>query len=642
MRKLAAIMFADMTGYSALMQENEQLARIKRKRFKEVLDSFVPQHNGEVLQYYGDGSMSIFQSAIEATRAAIQIQKALLNDSPKVDLRVGLHLGDVDIEGEAIFGDGVNIASRIESLAVPGAVFLSEKIYDEVRNQEDIDCVEMGQFELKNIKIPVRVFAIKDHGLVTPTRNAIKGKITLPQNRLAVLPFVNMSADPENEYFSDGITEELLNALTRVKGIQITSRTSAFAFKGKSEDIREIATKLNVDKVLEGSVRKAGNRVRVSAQLINASDGYHIWSENYDRELTDIFVVQDEISSMIADKLREGLPAETMVQKSTSNTPANLHAYNLFLKGLHHQNKLTPTDAYTAIDYYENAIAVDINYGKAYACMAGCYAYLGATGQMQTGKAFEAVHKNARKALDIDAQLSEGHLALGSAYLLYDWRWDEALNALKKAIELNPAATQSYQFLAFYHLITGQKEKAIELMEKALVIDPLSPMVNHYLADMYFANERYDDALLRINHILELFPKLRISLEAKGWAWGMKGDWQKALDIFEEVHKQSNHPLKGITPLAFAHGRLGNREKALSYIAKIEQRAVEDSQAVMDADLTMAWWGIGDKEKTIFYMYRCIDKRLIPVAFFLSSPIFQELKEDVRFFDLKKQLNLQN
>ena len=639
MRKLAAIMFADMTGYTALMQANEQLARQKRIRLKEVLEDCIPKFGGEILQYYGDGSLSIFHSAIEATRAAVQIQQSLRAE-PKVDLRIGLHLGDVSIEEEAIFGDGVNLASRIESLAVPGAVFLSEKIFDEVKNQPDIECLEMGHFELKNIKHPIRVFAIQKEGLVTPAREAIRGKTKPPQNRLAVLPFVNMSADPENEYFSDGITEELLNALTRVKGLQITSRTSSFAFKGKNEDIREIATKLNVDKVLEGSVRKAGSRIRVTAQLINAADGYHIWSENYDRELTDIFVVQDEISNIIADKLREGFSVQNPVHSSTSAVPANVDAYNLFLKGLHHHRKLTPADAHKAIHFYEQAVELDPEYAKAYAGMAACFAYLGATGQMLTDKAFEAVHKYAKKALLLNPHLAEGHMALGGAYLLYDWKWKAALESLQKAVDLNPAVTQSYQLLAFYHVITGNKEAAIAIMKKALVIDPLSPMVNHYLADMYFSNEQYDEALRRLDHILEIYPTLRISLEGKGWAWGMKGDWQKALEIFEEVHRQINHPLKGLTPLAFAHGRLGNQEKALECIAKIEQRGIEDPQAVMDSDLVMAWWGAGDKEKSIDYMYKCIDKRLGPVAFFLASPIFQDLQSDPRYLDLKKRIGL--
>ena len=292
MRQLAAILFADMTGYTALMQENEQLARLKRKRLKEVLELTITRYNGKILQNYGDGSLSIFQSAIDSVRCAIDIQHQL-QEEPRVALRMGIHTGDVIIEEEAIYGDGVNLASRIESLAVSGGIFISEKVWGEIKNQEDISTREMGYFELKNVKQPVHVYAIANNGITVPSRDEVQGKTSKPANRLAVLPFVNISADPENEYFSDGITEELLNALTRVEGLQVTSRTSAFAFKGRHDDIRDIAIRLNVDKVLEGSVRKAGNRVRISAQLINAADGYHIWSETYDRNLTDIFEVQD-------------------------------------------------------------------------------------------------------------------------------------------------------------------------------------------------------------------------------------------------------------------------------------------------------------------------------------------------------------
>ena len=216
----------------------------------------------------------------------------------------------------------------------------------------------MGFFELKNVKQPVHLYAIANEGIVVPSRDELKGKTKQPNNRLAVLPFVNMSADPENEFFSDGITEELLNTLTKVDGLQVTSRTSAFAFKGKQNDIREIAIKLNVDKVLEGSVRKAGNRVRITAQLINAADGYHIWSETYDRNLTDIFEVQDEISGVITNRLRENLSLSPKTEHLVKVPTKNIEAYTLYLKGMHFYNKLTPPDYYKAIDFFEQAIQV--------------------------------------------------------------------------------------------------------------------------------------------------------------------------------------------------------------------------------------------------------------------------------------------
>src|SRR3954454_3157682 len=440
MRQLAAIMFSDMYGYTALMQQNEQLAKDKRRRLKEVLEASVSGYNGKILQYYGDGALSIFNSAIDGVNCAVAIQQTLRQE-PKVDLRIGIHTGDISIEDETIYGDGVNLASRIESLAVPGSIFISEKVFDEIRTQESLTAREMGYFELKNVVRPVRIFAIDNKGLVVSARDALKGKTKQPANRLAVLPFVNMSADVENEYFSDGITEELLNAITKVNGLQVTSRTSAFAFKGKHTDIRDIGIQLNVDKILEGSVRKVGNRVRITAQLINAADGYHIWSENYDRNLTDIFEVQDEISNIIANKLRENLAAREHEEKLVKVPTQNLEAYTLFLKGLHFYNKITPNDVKKAIEIFEKAIKLEPDYAHAYAMAAAAYAYLGATGQMQPNEAFEVVHKYSDKALQLDSSLAVGYEAKGSAYLFYDWKWKQAYDSLLKGIELNPAAS---------------------------------------------------------------------------------------------------------------------------------------------------------------------------------------------------------
>jgi TolB-like protein/Tfp pilus assembly protein PilF len=639
MRQLAAIMFSDMSGYTALMQENEQLAKDKRRRLKEVLETSVSGYNGKILQYYGDGALSIFNSAIDGVHCAVEIQQTLQQE-PKVDLRIGIHTGDISIEEEAIYGDGVNLASRVESLAVPGSIFISEKVYDEIRNQENLTAREMGYFELKNVIRPVRIFAIDNKGLVVPTRDALKGKTKQPSNRLAVLPFVNMSADPENEYFSDGITEELLNALTKVDGLQITSRTSAFAFKGKNTDIREIGIQLNVDRILEGSVRKAGNRVRISAQLINAADGYHIWSENYDRNLTDIFEVQDEISSIIANKLRENLTVraheETLVKVPTQN----LEAYTLFLKGLHFHNKITPNDAKKAIGCFEKAITLEPDYAHAYAMAAAGYAFLGATGQMQPKEAFEVVHKYSDKALQLDNSLAVGYAAKGSAYLFYDWKWEQAYDSLLKAIELNPATTGAHQMLSFYYLSTGRKREAVDIMEKALQVDPLSPIVNQFLAEAYFNAGRTDDALKQVEGLLDLHPQMRVALGLKGWCVGVKGDWKRAAEIFEEVHRIIKHPLKGLTPLGCAYAQLGETGKALECIRKIEQRQIEEPGVILDADLAMIWWSLGEKDKAFHHLFQCVEKKMGPVAILIDHPMFKEMSDDPRYQILKAKLNL--
>jgi adenylate cyclase len=639
MRQLAAILFADMEGYTALMQENESLARIKRKRLKEVLEDTIEQFNGKLLQYYGDGSLSIFNSALDSVRFAINMQQ-MLQQEPKVELRMGIHTGDVTVEEGAIYGDGVNLASRIESLGVPGGILISEKVFDEIKNQNSIRTHELGYFELKNVKLPVRVFAIANEGIAVPSRDSIKGKTTHPGNRLAILPFVNLSADPDNEYFSDGITEELLNTLTKVEGLQVISRTSAFAFKGKQVDIRDIAIRLNVDKVLEGSVRKSGNRVRITAQLINAADGYHIWSENYDRDLTDIFEVQDEISNIIANKLREHLTAKPPSSSILRAHLSNVSAYTSYLKGLYLWNKMTPADATKAIRCFEQAIAMEPGYAQAYAMTAAAYSYLGSSGQMLPEKAFAIVHRYADKALELDSSIAESHTAKASAYLFYEWKWEAAYEALQKALKLNPAFMETYELLAFYHIVMGEKEKAVQVIEEAEKIDPLSPLITQALGNVYIFAERFDDAIRQAEKLLKTDPQMRVCIEMKAWATGMKGDWAAALPLFEEVHRLTNHPLKGLMGLGFAHGQLGHIEQAMDCIHRMEQRQVEEPESVVDADLAAVWYGLGNLDKTFYYLNQCVDKRMGPVGYFLEYPAYQGIKSDPRYSELQERTGI--
>ena len=557
-------------------------------------------------------------------------------------MRIGIHTGDVIIEDDAIYGDGVNLASRIESLAVAGGIFISEKVYDEIKNQPGISTREMGYFELKNVKQPVRIFAIANQGIAVPRRDELKGKTKQTNNRLAVLPFVNMSADPDNEYFSDGITEELLNALTRVDGLQVTSRTSAFAFKGKNHDIRDIAIQLNVDKVLEGSVRKAGNRVRITAQLINAADGYHIWSENYDRDLTDIFEVQDEISGIIANKLRENLSPAQKEEHLVKVPTRNITAYTYFLKGLHYWNKLTPADTRKAIDCFEQAIVIEPLYAQAYAMAAAAYSDLGAAGQMLPTTAFEIVHRYANKALQLDSTIAESHIAKASVYLFYEWKWKEAYECLQTAIRLNPGAMEAYELLGYYYIVMSEKEKAVQALEEAQGMDPLSPVIIQSLGNMYIFAKRYDEAIHQADKLLEMDPQMRISIELKGWAIGLKGDWAAALPYFEEVQRLTNHPLKGWMAAGFAYGKLGMKEKAKEVIRKMEQRQAEEPDAVIDADIAAVWFGLGNLDKTFYYLNQCIDKRLGPVNYFLEYPPYEGIKDDPRYWDLKKRMGVES
>jgi TolB-like protein len=399
-RQLAAVMFTDMTGYTALMQEDEQKAKILSVRQRQTLEKFIPGYSGQIIQYFGDGTLSIFGSATDAVRSAIEIQRELQKE-PKVLLRIGLHSGDIVYDSHGLYGDCVNLASRIENLSVPGSVLISDKVFDEVKNQKDIKTILLGKFNLKNVKRQVEVYAIANEGLVIPSQAQIGVKAGAEKS-IAVLPFVNMSADPENEYFSDGISEEILNALTRVEGLQVTARSSAFSFKGKNEDIRQIGTKLGVSTILSGSVRKAGKRMRITAQLINTADGYHVWSEVYDSDLEDIFGVQDEISLKIVTKLKEnfatGNKKETIIKPLTEN----IDAYNLYLKGRYHWNRSNPEDISKAIKIFEEVILLDPGFALPYCALSFCYSFLGSAGLLPPAEAFPKAKDYTLKAIELD------------------------------------------------------------------------------------------------------------------------------------------------------------------------------------------------------------------------------------------------
>jgi TolB-like protein len=435
-RQLAAIMFADMTGYTALMQEDEGKAKILRDRQRQTLEKFIPGNNGKIIQYFGDGTLSIFGSAIDAVKSAIDIQKELQKE-PKVLLRIGVHSGDIVYDSEGVYGDSVNLASRIEALSVPGAVLISDKIFDEVKNQSEIKTVLLGKYNLKNVKRQVEIYAVANQELVIPSPAQINVKAG-SEKSIAVLPFVNMSADPENEYFSDGISEEILNALTRVEGLQVTARTSSFSFKGKNEDVRQIGIKLGVSAILEGSVRKAGKKIRITAQLINTSDGYHIWSEIYDSDLEDIFQVQDEISLKIVNRLKENFAAVNKKEKELIVKPPteNIDAYNLYLKGRYHWNRSNPEDISKAIKIFEEVIRIDPGFASPYCAISFCYSFMGSTGLMPPAVAYPKAKDYTLKAIELDPGHAESHLSLATIKFFHNWDFDGAEASLNKALSL--------------------------------------------------------------------------------------------------------------------------------------------------------------------------------------------------------------
>ena len=514
-RKLAAIMFTDMVGYTKLMQKDETKAKRLRDRHRNVINTEVTSFEGEILQYYGDGTLCLFNSSIDAIGCAVQIQTQL-QEEPKIPLRIVIHSGDVVHDQEGIYGDGVNVASRIESLSISGSVLISEKVMDDIKSHPAFKVKSLGVFELKNVDRPMEVFALANPPLAIPKKEEIRGKGETVFKSLAVLPFVNMSSDKENEYFSDGITEELLNALTKVDGLRVTARTSSFVFKGKNMDVREVAKQLDVQNILEGSVRKAGNRVRITAQLISAVDGFHIWSETYDRNLEDIFAVQDEIAQSIARQLREKLAGKQISESLVKHTTHNIEAYNLYLKGNYFWNKWSPDNVRKAIKYYEKSAKLQPDFALPYTGIASCYIFLGITGNYEAGVAFPKAQEAAKRALKLDDQQEGSHLAVAMVKYMYQLDFKGARKSFVKALDLNPGYAASHQYYSLFLSSIGEIDAAVKEIEIAHQLDPFSLAILCNMGDYYFAQSKYELAIEKFELVHEMEPTFRMAWEGKG------------------------------------------------------------------------------------------------------------------------------
>jgi len=640
-RQLAAIMFADMTGYTAMMQDDERRAMILRDRQRHVLETLIPAYNGKIIQYFGDGTLSLFGSAFDAVRSAVNIQQELQKE-PKVSLRIGIHSGDISYDKDGIYGDSVNLAARIEALSVPGAVLISDKVFDEVKNQDEIKTLLLGKFNLKNVKRQVEVYAVANDGLTIPT-GAQTGVKSGAEKSIAVLPFINMSADPENEYFSDGISEEILNALTKVEGLQVTARTSSFSFKGKNEDVRQIGNKLGVATVLEGSVRKSGKKMRITAQLINTADGYHIWSENYDSDLEDIFQVQDEISVKIVNRLKENFAGKKQEHIVTQPTE-NLDAYNLYLKGRYHWNKSNPEDIRKAMKTFEEAIAIDPGFASPHCALSFCYSFMGSSGLMKPEEAFAKAKDHTLRAIESDPNHAESHLSLATIKFYHNWDFEGAEVSLNKAVSLNLNSSLLNQVHGWLLIAKGDFVKAIEKMEQALVLDPLSLPLMSNLGDAYSFAGRFHDALMQYDKIVELDASYRRGFEGRGMVYLALGENEKAINDFEQYHKLVGHPLKGLSSLGHAYAASGQTDKALECLEKLKQREIAEPGVVLHMDFAFLYSGMKDFDNAFYHLNKTYEQRIgiacLGMIFCIRYPMLNELKTDPRFKELTGKMGI--
>ena len=511
-RKLAAVLSADVVGYSRLMENDEEatLADLKAIR-AEIIDPALQQRHGSVVKTMGDGLLIEYPSIVEAVRNAIEVQEAVQQrnlaqpEGKRIVFRVGVNLGDVIVDDGDIYGDGVNIAARLQMLAEPGGVCISDDAYNQVRDKLNFEFVDMGAREVKNIARPIQVWGWHCDGSTGPTVSdppveTGHGKAH-EKPTIAVLPFVNMSRDPEQDFFTDGITEDILTELSRFRELLVISRTSSFAYKGKSISIPDVARELDVQFVVEGSVRKAGNRIRVTVQLIDGTTDQHVWADKYDRELEDIFEIQDELTQAIVATLPGRVAAATQ-ERAERKPTANMAAYECLLTGkrLHHRS--TREDNAQALDMLERAIALDPQYAHAHAwkaCTLGQSRVLGFTDDPDA--VLKIAADEAQMALALDDNDSDVHRIL-AAWHLVRGDFDLASVHQKRALSLNPnddlIVVQNGEILTWI----GQAEEGITWILKAMRLNPYHPeRFWGHLGRAYYLAQKYAEAIDAFRHI---------------------------------------------------------------------------------------------------------------------------------------------
>ena len=669
-RQLAAIMFTDIVGYTALMGNDEQKAFTILTKNRLLQKSVIEQFNGRWIKELGDGVMLSFNTVSDAVNAAIKIQQAC-NDAKDFQLRIGIHLGEVVFENDDVFGDGVNIAARIQALATPGGVWISESVHNNVSNKNDINTEFVRVVHLKNVKEPVRIYQVKMEGVVTikpvisstenkffkyqksvvfliaaiiiltagyfiynsfqkPSKENTSSKVEEKIDRsIAVLPFVDMSAGKDQEYFSDGLSEELLNLLAKIPELKVIGRTSSFYFKGKNEDLRTIAEKLGVSHLLEGSVRKDGNKIRVTAQLIKATDGAHIWSETYDRDLKGIFKLQDEIAQAVVLQLKLKLLEVPSVKISGTG---NIEAYNLILQGNYFFDKLDKDNVAKAVDFYNQALAIDTTDALAWGKLANAISRQAWQNYIDRKIGREKAKQAAMKAIALNKNLAIGYGELGDLKLYMDFDWKGAEETYQKALSLEPQNPEILFSLANGYFAVGRWDEAINFNKKSIEIDPLKPLYQLNLGNILTHAGRPDEAIAYFKKTLEINSQFQRAHMYLGRNYLLSGKPEMALKEMQ----QENLEVFRTFGLALAYHALGRRKEADEALKNFTDKFQNEWNYLL-AEL---YAYRGEKDQAFIWLDKAYQKKDGWLVFLKGDPLLKNLEGDPRHIAFLKKMNL--
>ena len=625
-------MFTDMVGYTALAQTNEPLSLAMVEEQRKLIRPVLARHQGREIKTIGDAFLVQFPNALDAVRCAYDIQRAAreynysLPTDRKVHVRIGLHLGDVEESNDDILGDAVNVASRVEPLAEDGGVCLTRQVFDQIQNKFELELVSLGSKSLKNVSAPVEIFRI-----VMPWDKTKSPSGELDKKRIAVLPFVSMSPDPNDGYFADGITEEVITAVSGISGVNVISRTSVMGYKGTTKKVREIGKELEAGSILEGSLRKAGNMIRITAQLVDVDSDRHLWARNYDRELKDVFAIQGDIAKNVADALQARFSSETSPGAALTS---DVEAYTLYLKAIQLYHEGTVSGSQAAIPLFERAIARDGQFAAAYAGLAHSWAELRWTENFS--KVMEKSYAAALKAVELGPNLAEAHFALAKANAHLD-RAKEAISEGELALGINPNLSEGNVVLGWLYLSLGNTDKALARLQRAQELDPLSPGPGTWLATNLYIMGRFDESIAVLEKLREFNPSSPEVYRALGECYLFRksfDDAQKMLDISTRINPDFD--LRTAVDQGLLYVMTGRREEALKKLEEIRLRRSE----MQDYGGVWIYAALGDLDKVFEALDRLSVTHSWPIQL-AAHPMFEGVRKDPRFRDFLSKVGMQ-
>lgn len=635
-RKLAAIMFTDMIGYTTLGQRNESLSIALVDEQRKLVRPIFARHNGREVKTMGDAFLAEFPNSLDAVRCAYDIQRAIrefnfsLPEEERLHLRIGVHLGDV-IESEGdISGDAVNVASRIEPLAEEGGVCVTSQVYDTIRGKFELEMNSLGQRTLKNVDLPVEVFK-----MIMPWQVKAQARKEEPEaNRIAILPFRNMSPNADDQFFAEGITEELISTVSKINELTVISRTSVMRYRDLTTPISQIAQELKVKTVLEGSIRKGGNKVRVTAQLIDVKSDGHLWSQSYDRELNDIFAIQSDIAEQISAALKVRL-ASGELGRLRGKATEDIGAYTLYLKGRYFWNERTEEGNKKALKYFEQAVRIDPTFAMAYSGLSDCYNISSDYHWLPSSEALPLAKADAIKALEIDDHLAEAHASLGLAIASLNWDFSSSERELKRAIELKHNYAVAHHWYAVQLFQMRRFAEAKERDREALELDPYSRVYNMSNANILL-NSTPEDAARIYDRLEEEYPDFPAMRYWRSICYVLLGQYDRALDEAKKYVELDHSTWASKLNLGWVLAMGGNRAEAERIVAEaIDARGKSFVGPTSIATVKLA---LGLKEEGYSWLDKAFMERDPHILYFNAFPWMKEYRKDSRWKSIEEKL----